>query len=174
MMVPTSSSYFLQDPKLARHFLTFLAMFLAEVDTRKIIFNYALLLWILLSQVLITLESLIKLELLQQAHAAVPSSCRHSPVLALKLLIALLHFASFVEFLSGRLDVLQLALISSSHILSTFVRFVIWRAPLLLLPLHFKLEALPPPLATSSLTLGPKTPFFPDFESDSWIEVEVD
>ena len=117
-----------------------------------------------LSQVLIVLDRLARLELVQHLQAAEPSAFRHSPVLVLKPWIASLHSASAVLLLSGKFGESQLLLISSSHIPSTVVRFAIWMDPWLVSPLHLMSVALPPPLETSCLTWAPKTPFFPDFD----------
>ena len=166
-MIPTSSSYFRHLPKVAIQVFATFAAFLAEEDTETSGYNYSTispLHW--QSQALIVVAVVERVELAQQEQAAAPSSFRQSADLVLKLLIAVVHSLSAVVFHAGRLDDSQLVLMSFSHICSTMVRLAIWSEPWLISPLHLRYEVLPPPLESSSLTAGLKTPFFPDFESD--------
>jgi len=145
--VLTSSSYFLHLPKAFVQFFKALANFFALEDK---------------SQVLTVLAVLAMVASAQQVQAADPVFLRHSPVLLLNVEIAVLQVFTSVILGRGRLEGSQLFLISSSHLSRVSVRLVSWAAPSFFLPLHVRLDELPPPFSLILRITGPKRPFFPD------------
>jgi len=145
--VLTSSSYFLHFPKALVQFFKALANFFALEDK---------------SHFLTVLAVLAMVASAQQVQAADPVFLRHSPVLLLNVEIAVLQVFTSVILGRGRLEGSQLFLISSSHLSRVSVRLVSWAAPLFFLPLHVRLDELPPPFSLILRITGPKRPFFPD------------
>jgi len=83
MATPTSSSYFLQVPKVVVQFFSALANNFAFVDK---------------SHDLIIVEAVVSSLLLQQVQAADPFLATHSFILVEKILTALLHILTSVVF----------------------------------------------------------------------------
>ena len=102
-----------------------------------------------------------RVESLQHVQAADPAVLKHSSDFFLNASIAMLQLVTSVMFGWGRLEGLQLFLISSSQFISVSVRFVSCEAPPFNLPLHVRLEAFPPPFSTILLMTDPKISFFP-------------
>ena len=112
------------------------------------------------SQDLMVFAAVSRAESLQHVQAADPAVLKHSSDFFLNASIAMLQVATSVMFGWGRLEGLQLFLISSSQFIRVSVRFVSCEAPPFNLPLHVRLEAFPPPFSTILLMTDPKISFF--------------